>query len=34
MRFSVCSKTKKDRKIETILTSLLFLSVVFSMKDY
>lgn len=25
---------KKERKTETILTSLLFLSVVFSMKDY
>lgn len=32
---SLCAvKTKKERKIETILTSLLFLSVVFSMKDY
>lgn len=34
MHFSVCSKTKKDRKIQTILTSLLFLGVVFLMKDY
>ncbi len=34
IRFSVCSKTKKERKNDTILTSLLFLSVVFSMKDY
>lgn len=32
---SLCAvKTKKEREIETILTRLLFLSVVFSMKDY